>query len=98
MEPHRNRGIARRLFSVAEGVARNMGVSQCVLDSQSDKKVVYEKLGYSVVDSVNELDDLQNGVEEVASLDDIESNGINMSRRGEFLIDGVWHVKMYKNI
>ena len=98
MKPHRNQGIARRLFSVAENVAKNMGVTQCMLDSQSDKKVVYEKLGYKVIDLISGHHELQSGVEALANVDDIENSGNDGTRRSEFLIDGVWHVKMYKDI
>ena len=98
MKPHRNQGIARRLFSVAENVLKNMGVTQCMLDSQSDKKVVYEKLGYKVIDLIGGHHELQSGVEALANVNGIEHSGNDDAKRGEFLIDGVWHVKMYKDI
>lgn len=96
MKPHRHQGIARRLVSVAESVAKSMGMTQCILHSQADKKVVYEKFGYRLMDVV-EPDDLQNGNEDIANLDNIEGSVIE-NRTGQFLEDGVWHVKMCKDI
>ena len=96
MKPHRSQGIARRLFLVGEDVVRSMGITQCVLDSQADKKAVYEKLGYRVLFNGNHKS--QNQAEELGTSDDIESGLIDGSRKGEFLLDGAWHIKMHKNL
>eukprot|EP00250_Pteridium_aquilinum_P007267 c17021_g1_i1 orf=88-675(+) len=97
MKPHRHQGIARRLVSVAENVARNMGMTRCLLHSQLDKRVVYEKFGYRLMDVIQQHQELQSGAEDIAILDDIAATAIE-NRRGQFLEDGVWHVKMCKDI
>ncbi|KAI5054993.1 hypothetical protein GOP47_0030138 [Adiantum capillus-veneris] len=95
MKPHRHQGIARRLVSVAESVAQTMALTRCILHAQADKRIVYEKFGYRVMDI--EHTELQNGSEDIVNLDEIGGTDAE-GRRGQFLEDGVWHVKMYKDI
>ncbi|KAH7282058.1 hypothetical protein KP509_35G010100 [Ceratopteris richardii] len=94
MKPHRNQGIARQLLSVAEDVARSMGLTQCILHSQLEKRAVYEKFGYRLMEDAQ---DQQHFNENLVSYDGIGTADLE-DRRGQFLEEGVWHVKMYKDI
>lgn len=103
MKPHRHQGIARRLISVAESVARSMGLTRCMMHAQADKRVLYEKLGYRVME-VDDNTEEPCGNEEIRIPDNGTIEGAGKAdfekydRRGQFLEEGVWHVKMCKDI